>query len=307
MLEVDQALSVLQKPSRRAIEILSAILAGESAELTSSHLEKKLEREDERWRERSRPDFKERCAAAYALAQLAADYPEAQAVLLSGLKHRFWRRGEVAFLETVFQRHLICALGYVRHADCDLVAALLEIISKPDDDSNFASYGSQALSRLRDPSTEAITLLDKGYEKLGSVQTDIIKVLSTVEPTTEKVVCILLRNLSAKSERVCSAAAIALGNLKKPRADVLDALLASVRDNVSAAEAIGQIADRLSLADSVKMQPRLDKAAEALEEILRRAGPRYYYSPMGRGGEDVVRQALNRVVARLVEAEVAAL
>ena len=328
--EVDQAISILQTSNGRTVEILASILAGEGPRLVSSDLERNLEalhgKELARWHKESKPDVHKRTAAAYALAQLSDERPEAQRALVSNLKPHFWKEEQGSFPENRVQEHLVRALGYVRHASHDVVEALFEIMSKPNGDSCFVSYGSQALSQLRNPSTEAVTFLIEGYGKLDERrQADIIKVLGTVEPTTEEIVCFLLRTLDKKSRWLRSAVARALGNIEKPYAEVrsaaaivlgdlgdpnvevLDALLDSVRDNAPAAEAIGKIAGRLPLADGMETQSRLDKAAQALEEILRSAGPQYFYSAAGRGGKDVVRQALDRVVARLVEAEVAAL
>jgi len=331
--EVNQALSILQNPGRQAIEVLASILAGEGAKFASRDLEKKLERKQERlkelmgeqqgqlerWRERSKPDFRERSAAAYALAQLAGDYPEAQAVLLSNLKPPFWRRGSGFHPETEFQEHLIRALGYVRNANCDLVSTLLDIAARHDEDVYRA--GSDALSRLQNPSPKAVSLLLKRYKELNEWgRACLIKALGTflgmveppiskaVEEVVEKVVDRLLSALKDKDQHVRSAAAKGLGNLREPEPKVIDALLACLSHNLAAVEAIGRLTDRIPLTDSPGAQARLARIARALWRARQRSLLLDDYDPIvDRSGYDVFCEALNRVVARLTELEVAAL
>jgi len=331
--EVNQALSILQNPGRQAIEVLASILAGEGAKFASRDLEKKLERKQERlkelmgeqqgqlerWRERSKPDFRERSAAAYALAQLAGDYPEAQAVLLSNLKPPFWRRGSGFHPETEFQEHLIRALGYVRNANCDLVSTLLDIAARHDEDVYRA--GSDALSRLQNPSPKAVSLLLKRYKELNEWgRACLIKALGTflgmveppiskaVEEVVEKVVDRLLSALKDKDQHVRSAAAKGLGNLREPEPKVIDALLACLSHNLAAVEAIGRLTDRIPLTDSPGAQARLARIARALWRARQRSLLLDDYDPIvDRSGYDVFCEALNRVVARITELEVAAL
>lgn len=307
--EVAQALSILQNHGKQAIEILSPIVAGEAAKLASSDLEKELEAEDEllqdkelkkldRWRERSRPDFRERSAAAYALAQLADDYPEAQAVLLSNLKPHFWGKSE-------FQEHLICALGYVRRANRDLVAALLEIAAKHD--KALYRAGSEAIGRLQNPSPEAVPLLIQGYEKLDTWgRSHLLKALGTVEPPTPEVIGLLLKAMKEKDLMVRSAAATELSNLKELSPRVIDALVVSIRHTLAAAEAIGKLVDRIASVGGEKMHDQLVKFAKVLGKTMRRDLPSYDFA-VGRSGYDAVYEALNRVVVQLTLVEVAAL
>lgn len=307
----NQALSILQKPGKQAVEILFPILAIEDVRLTSSALEKKLKEEKEgleellgeelkveRWRERSKPDFRERSAAAYALAQLAGDYPEAQAVLLSTLKPHFWGKSE-------FQEHLIRALGYVRHANRDLVAALFEIATEHDEDVYRA--GSEAIGRLQNPDPEAVPLLIQRYEELNECgRSRLLKTLGTVEPPTPEVIGLLLKALKEKDPMVRSAAATELGNLKEPSPTVIGALIASIRRTLAGAEAIGKLADRITSIGGTKMQDQLVKVAKVLWKTTRRDLPSYDFT-IGRSGYDVAYEALNRVVGQLTLVEVAAL
>ena len=302
---VEEALSVLQIPDKQIIEIVSPIVAGEAAKLASSDLERELDEKLGRWRERSRPDFQERSAAAYALAQLADDYPEAQAVLISNLKPRFWcQQGTGFFPETEFQEHLIRALGCVKHANRDLLAALLEIATKRDEDVYWA--GSEALSRLQHPDPETVPFLIQGYSQLDKLgRPGLLRALGTVEPPTPAVAGLLLSALRDKDHGVRSAAATELGNLKQPDPRVIDALLASTKRTITAAEAIGKLADRITSTGGAEMQARLAKAAGVLRKALRRGLP--FDPTIGGSGYDVAYEALDRIVARLTELEVAAL
>jgi len=316
-LEMEQALSLLQNPGRQAVEALVSILAGEGAKLASSDLEKKLEREGELdiWREESQPGFDERSAAAYALAQLAGDHPEAQAMLLSNLKPLLWRPQQ----DTEFQEHLIRALGYVRNANRDLVSELLDIAARHDEDVYRA--GAEALSRLQNPSDEAVSLLLERYKELNEWgRACLIKALGTflgtvkkpkseaVKKVVEEVVDRLLSALKDKDRYVRSAAAKGLGNLREPEPKVIDALLACLSHNLAAVEAIGRLTDRIPLTDGARAQARLARIARALWRARQRSLLLDDYDPIvDRSGYDVFYEALNRVVARLTELEVAAL
>jgi HEAT repeat protein len=324
--KADQALSILQNPGRQAVEVLASILAGEGAKL-ANNLEQRLQLEDEllpeemkrldSWHEESKPSFTARSAAAYALAQLAGDYPEAQAVLLSNLKPPFWRRGSGFHPETEFQEHLIRALGYVRNANCDLVSTLLDIAARHDEDVYRA--GSDALSRLQNPSPKAVSLLLERYKELNKWgRACLIKALGTflgtveppiskaVEEVVEKVVDRLLSALKDKDQHVRSAAAKGLGNLREPQPKVIDALLGCLSHNLAAVEAIGRLTDRILLTDSASARAWLVRIARALWRARQRSLPSYD-PEVGRSGDDVFYEALNRVVARLTELEVAAL
>lgn len=315
----NQALSILRNPGEQAVEILSRILAGEEAELSSGDVAKKLERQNnqlaevlgkeldtrERWRRRRKPDFRERCSAAYALAQLAGDYPQAQAVLISSLNARFWRKQSGFDPAIEFQEHLVRALGYVRPANRDLVAALLEIAATHD--RHLYGAGSDALSRLQEPSPEAVALLINGYEELDDLgRASVISSLGTVEPPTPEIVHLLLSALKDEHHWVRSAAAIQLGNLKDPEPSVIDALVASTKDTLAAVEAVGKLTFRTMSAKGTNMHTRLLEVAKVLSKGLRRGLPSYD-ARLGRSRYDVAYEALNRVVDTLTRLEVARL
>lgn len=301
---VRQALSILQSPGEQAIEVLSSILGGEAAKLANGDLDKEP-KELDRWRERSKPSFQERSAAAYALAQLAGDYPEAQALLISNLRPRFWRRGGGFSPDTEFQEHLVRALGYVTSANRDLVAALLNIAAKHDEDVYRA--GSEAISRLKNPNSEAVPLLIQGYEKLSERgRSCLLKALCTVEPLTPEIIDLLLKALREKDPLVRSAAAAGLGNVKEPTPGVPRAVLASIRHTLAAAETIGKLADRIKSTGETKVQDELANIARILCKTTRGDLPLYDFTT-GRSGYDVTYEALNRVVSQLTLLEVAAL
>jgi len=309
---VEQALSVLQNPGEQAIEILASILAGEEAKLVCKDLENALEQKGEidHWRETSKPDFLERRAAAYTLAQLASRHPEAQAVLILALKHEVWPSDHP---EARFREDLIRALGNVRNANRALVSELLDIAVKHDEDTYLA--GAEALSRLQNPSLEAVSLLLKRYKELNEWgRVCLIKALGTFLGTVEKstseavkkVVDRLLSALKDKYQHVRSAAAKGLGNLREPEPKVIDALLACLSHNLAAVEAMGRLTDRIPLTDGARARARLARIARALWRVRQRSLPSYD-PEVGRSGDDVSYEALNRVVARLTELEVAAL
>jgi hypothetical protein len=103
---------------------------------------------------------------------------------------------------------------------------------------------------------------------------------------------------------VQSAAATALGNLKEPDPEVIDALLASIRRTPEAAVAIGKLVDRIALESRAKIRI-LTKAARALQKIVQQNLPsKHMLHGLGYNG---VCEAFGRVVSRITELEVAEL
>lgn len=314
--QVNRALEILEKQSDQAVMMLSGVISGTAVRLASGDLESMLVEEDlwmrevrkgkttllDLWRTQARPSFQERIAAAYSLTQLTRRYPEAQTILISNLKPSFWQRGEISSLETEVQEHLVRALGYVTRASHDLAATLVEIAT--DHDGDVYGAGSSALGHLRDPSTEAVPLLIQAYEQLADWRrVRPLEALGTLEMPTPEVVDLLVGALKAGDEQVRSTAAKGLGNLREPDKRVINALARSIRNTIAAVDALGKHADHFTAVYGSKGQARLRKVSGSLQRSLRRDLPSWDHT-LGRSGEDVVREALSRVVARLTEMEV---
>lgn len=301
------AVSILRSRDKRSVEILSSIVEGKIAEFFGSSLREATENlgeapEQKRpfWYDRRKPYLEGRIAAAYALAELTADYPEAQEVLVSNLNLQSWGRGE--FEETKFQEHVILALGSVKSANRDLVAALLDIVIYHDEKVYWA--GESALSRLRNPAPEAVELLCDTYESLGPerhrVKSHVLETLSTAESFTPRIVNLFLGALKDRDIEARNAAAEGLGNIKKADPRVIKALLAALRHTAATARALGNLAGWVgTTARDLRL---LRKIAKGLRRAFHKPDRRSQFW-LPEDVRDIAYEALARVVGKITELE----
>lgn len=245
-------------------------------------------------------NFMEPIGAANALAKLSTDYPEAQKILLSSLNPGEWtghRSGFSSQSET--QEGIVRALGYVRQASPELIATLIEIVSKNDDDLYGA--GHAAIESLKQLGSEGVSLLIQGYDKSNAwTRSSILKALSTVEPLTSEITELFQHALKDEKDwNISSTAATGLANVKEPGSAVIDALLAACQATPEAIVTLGVLADRIAMDDRERAQRKLRKIAKSLRYAV-------HHPPatITSSAYSIACDALGKVASKLTEIEV---
>lgn len=218
-------------------------------------------------------DYQIPIAAAYTMARLSRDHPEAEEKLLTAVDTEALSELGDPDLDELVQEHLVRSLSQIHQASKEAIERLLR-------ESEKNSYIAVGIEDIENPSKEATSLLLESYGlQTDDLRASVLKALSTVYPHTEQINGLMLNEFSAYNPWTARISAEHLGSNATPSRAVIDAVLNQARSNVFAAFVIARLAPSINPSHhGIEVLGRLKKYTRYLKSVTTSATDEYRFA-----------------------------